>query len=147
MDNKNKEKWMHPEKLEVRLIDAKMKKLLSLIESIKSITLTTIFRSVSNISNTCKIKIFKYQKDQKHFPRITVKRIRNMIQIKQLTGGISGWLTSDGSTPLVIGFTQTSADVVDLCIPALLQELLRSEKNYLRIQVGCKEYMYGLRSL
>ena len=70
-----------------------------------------------------------------------------MIQIKQLTGGVPGWLTSDGSTPLVNGFTQASADVVDLCIPTLLQELLQSEKNYLRIQVGCKAYMYGLTSL
>lgn len=56
-----------------------------------------------------------------------------MIQIKQLTGSVPGWLTSDGSTPLVNEFTQASADVVHLCIPTLLQELLHSEKNYLRI--------------
>lgn len=47
--------------------------------------------------------------------------------------GVLGWLTSDGSTPLVDVFTQASADMVDLHISVVFQAL-HSEKNYLRIQ-------------
>ncbi|KAK4797919.1 hypothetical protein SAY86_030245 [Trapa natans] len=47
--------------------------------------------------------------------------------------GVLGWLTSDGSTPLVDVFTQASADMVDLHI-SVVSQALHSEKNYLRIQ-------------
>ncbi|KAF9622477.1 hypothetical protein IFM89_031881, partial [Coptis chinensis] len=47
--------------------------------------------------------------------------------------GILGWLTADGSTPLVEVFTQSSADMVDYHISVVFQAL-KSEANYLRIQ-------------
>ncbi|XP_059637285.1 patatin-like protein 2 isoform X1 [Cornus florida] len=47
--------------------------------------------------------------------------------------GVLGWLTSDGSTPLVDVFTQASGDMVDFHISTVFQAL-RSEENYLRIQ-------------
>ena len=48
--------------------------------------------------------------------------------------GILGWLTSDNSTPIVDVFTEASGDMVDLHISTVFQAL-RSEENYLRIQV------------
>ncbi|EEF52442.1 patatin-like protein 2 [Ricinus communis] len=47
--------------------------------------------------------------------------------------GVLGWLTANGSTPLVDVFTHASADMVDLHISELFQAL-HCEKNYLRIQ-------------
>ncbi|KAJ0984737.1 hypothetical protein J5N97_003093 [Dioscorea zingiberensis] len=47
--------------------------------------------------------------------------------------GIIGWLFSNGSTPLVDVFLQSSADMVDIHISVFFQAL-RSECNYLRIQ-------------
>lgn len=47
--------------------------------------------------------------------------------------GVLGWLTSEGSTPLVDAFTQASADMVDLHLSVVFQAL-HSEDNYLRIQ-------------
>ncbi|XP_071925759.1 patatin-like protein 2 [Coffea arabica] len=49
--------------------------------------------------------------------------------------GIVGWLTSDGSTPLVDVFTQASCDLVDFHLSTVFQAL-QSEDNYLRIQVA-----------
>ena len=48
--------------------------------------------------------------------------------------GTLGWLHHGGSVPLVDVFTQASADMVDVHIAVLFQAL-RSEHNYLRIQV------------
>jgi len=48
--------------------------------------------------------------------------------------GLLDWLTYDGSTPLTDVFTQSSADMVDFHLSAVTQAL-RSEDNYLRIQV------------
>ena len=48
--------------------------------------------------------------------------------------GNLGWLHHGGSVPLVDVFTQASADMVDVHIAVLFQAL-RSEHNYLRIQV------------
>ncbi|KAJ7958134.1 Patatin [Quillaja saponaria] len=47
--------------------------------------------------------------------------------------GVLGWLTNDGSTPLVDVFTQASADMVDFHLSVVFQAL-HSEKSYLRIQ-------------
>ncbi|KDP38383.1 hypothetical protein JCGZ_04308 [Jatropha curcas] len=47
--------------------------------------------------------------------------------------GVIGWLTSNGSTPLVDVFTHASADMVDFHISVVFQAL-RCESNYLRIQ-------------
>ena len=48
--------------------------------------------------------------------------------------GVLGWLLSGGSTPLVDVFMQSSADIVDIHISVVFQAL-RSESNYLRIEV------------
>jgi hypothetical protein len=48
--------------------------------------------------------------------------------------GIFSWLLSQGSTPLVDIFTESSADMVDIHISVTFQAL-HSEQNYLRIQV------------
>ncbi|KAE9458521.1 hypothetical protein C3L33_09580, partial [Rhododendron williamsianum] len=47
--------------------------------------------------------------------------------------GLLGWLTSDGSSPLIDVFTHASADMVDLHLSVIFQAL-HSEKKYLRIQ-------------
>ncbi|XP_059636653.1 patatin-like protein 2 [Cornus florida] len=47
--------------------------------------------------------------------------------------GVLGWLTSNGSTPLVDVFTQASGDLVDFHISTVFQAL-NSKENYLRIQ-------------
>ncbi|KAK2994433.1 hypothetical protein RJ640_001249 [Escallonia rubra] len=47
--------------------------------------------------------------------------------------GVLGWLTSDGSTPLVNVFTQASADMVDFHLSVVFKAL-KSEERYLRIQ-------------
>lgn len=47
--------------------------------------------------------------------------------------GLLSWLTSNGSTPLVDAFSQSSADMVDLHISVVFQAL-HCEKSYLRIQ-------------
>ncbi|CAL5385182.1 unnamed protein product [Camellia sinensis] len=47
--------------------------------------------------------------------------------------GVLGWLSNDGSTPLVDVFTQASGDMVDFHISTVFQAL-HSENNYLRIQ-------------
>ncbi|KAL6995536.1 Proteolipid protein 2 [Sarracenia purpurea var. burkii] len=47
--------------------------------------------------------------------------------------GLLGWLTSEGSTPLVDVFTQASSDMVDIHLNVVFQAL-NSENNYLRIQ-------------
>lgn len=58
--------------------------------------------------------------------RYTAKRARKW--------GVLGWLLSGGSTPLVDVFMQSSADIVDIHISVVFQAL-RSESNYLRIEV------------
>ncbi|KAF0908532.1 hypothetical protein E2562_026323 [Oryza meyeriana var. granulata] len=47
--------------------------------------------------------------------------------------GILGWLYNDGSTPLIDGFSQASADLVDIHASVLFQAL-HSQRRYLRIQ-------------
>ncbi|XP_040996992.1 patatin-like protein 2 [Juglans microcarpa x Juglans regia] len=47
--------------------------------------------------------------------------------------GILGWLTNGGSTPLIDVFCQASADMVDVHLSQVFQDL-HSEKSYLRIQ-------------
>ncbi|KAM0933992.1 putative galactolipase [Dioscorea sansibarensis] len=47
--------------------------------------------------------------------------------------GLLGWLYNQGMTPLIDIFTQGSADMVDIHASVLFQ-VLKSEKNYLRIQ-------------
>ncbi|GMY12693.1 patatin-like protein 2 [Fagus crenata] len=47
--------------------------------------------------------------------------------------GILSWLTSNGSTPIIDAFSQSSADMVDLHLSVVFQAL-HSEKSYLRIQ-------------
>ncbi|KAJ8762353.1 hypothetical protein K2173_007511 [Erythroxylum novogranatense] len=47
--------------------------------------------------------------------------------------GLLGWLTADGSTPLVDIFMQASSDLVDFHIATLFR-VLHSQENYLRIQ-------------
>lgn len=48
--------------------------------------------------------------------------------------GVIGWLTNQGSTPLIDAFTQASADLVDIHNNTVF-EALNSVDNYLRIQV------------
>lgn len=53
--------------------------------------------------------------------------------------GVLGWLTSDGSCPLVDMFFHSNADIVDFCVPIILQrDCSVPSINYLRIQVGSK---------
>ncbi|KAJ8628722.1 hypothetical protein MRB53_022045 [Persea americana] len=47
--------------------------------------------------------------------------------------GVLGWLSADGSTPLIDVFTQASADMVDIHISVVFQAL-HSQSSYLRIQ-------------
>ncbi|GAV82040.1 Patatin domain-containing protein [Cephalotus follicularis] len=47
--------------------------------------------------------------------------------------GLLGWLTSDGSTPLIDVFTESSSDMVDFHLSTVFQAL-HCEQNYLRIQ-------------
>ncbi|KAK3015011.1 hypothetical protein RJ639_006976 [Escallonia herrerae] len=47
--------------------------------------------------------------------------------------GVLGWLTNDGSTPLVNVFTQASADMVDFHLSVVFKAL-KSEERYLHIQ-------------
>ncbi|KAL6982875.1 Proteolipid protein 2 [Sarracenia purpurea var. burkii] len=47
--------------------------------------------------------------------------------------GLLGWLTNDGSTPLIDVFSQASSDMVDFHLNVVFQAL-HSENNYLRIQ-------------
>ncbi|XP_040995740.1 patatin-like protein 2 [Juglans microcarpa x Juglans regia] len=47
--------------------------------------------------------------------------------------GILGWLTNGGSTPLIDVFCQASADMVDVHLSEVFQDL-HSKKSYLRIQ-------------
>lgn len=54
--------------------------------------------------------------------------------------GVLGWLTASGSTPLVDVFTQSSGDMVDYHLSVVFQAL-KSEKNYLRIQVKIYNYL------
>ncbi|GAV84791.1 Patatin domain-containing protein [Cephalotus follicularis] len=49
--------------------------------------------------------------------------------------GLLGWLTSDGSTPLIDVFTESSSDMVDFHLSTVFQAL-HCEQNYLRIQEG-----------
>lgn len=48
--------------------------------------------------------------------------------------GIMGWLTSDGSTPLLDIFNQAGADMVNMYL-AIVFKALSCQKTYLRIQV------------
>lgn len=50
--------------------------------------------------------------------------------------GVLGWLTSNGSCPLVDMFFHSNANIVDFCVPIILQMV--HPVNYLRIQVGSK---------
>lgn len=56
--------------------------------------------------------------------------------------GVLGWLYNRGSTPLIDVFSQASADMVDFHTSILFQAL-RSEKNYLRIQVIIISFLLG----
>ena len=49
--------------------------------------------------------------------------------------GLLGWLTAEGSTPLIDVFMQSSSDMVDFHISTVFQAL-HSEDKYLRIQVN-----------
>ncbi|KAK2994439.1 hypothetical protein RJ640_001255 [Escallonia rubra] len=55
--------------------------------------------------------------------------------------GVLGWLTSDGSTPLVNVFTQASADMVDFHLSVVFKAL-KSEERYLRIQASYIRLLY-----
>ena len=46
--------------------------------------------------------------------------------------GVLSWLTSNGSTPIVDVFSQSSVDIVDLHLSVVFQAL-HFEKNYLRV--------------
>ena len=48
--------------------------------------------------------------------------------------GLLNWVYDNGSTPIIDVFSDASADMVDIHVSTLFQSL-RSEKNYLRIQV------------
>lgn len=48
--------------------------------------------------------------------------------------GVLSWLIAGGSNPLIDAFTHASGDMVDIHISVVFQAL-RSEENYLRIQV------------
>lgn len=50
--------------------------------------------------------------------------------------GVLGWLTSDGSCPLVDMLFHSNANIVDFCVPIILKMV--HSINYLRIQVGSK---------
>lgn len=50
--------------------------------------------------------------------------------------GVWGWLTSDGSCPLVDMLFHSNANIVDFCVPIILKMV--HSINYLRIQVGSK---------
>lgn len=50
--------------------------------------------------------------------------------------GVLGSLTSDGSCPLVDMLFHSNANIVDSCVPIILQMV--HSINYLRIQVGSK---------
>ncbi|XP_078156824.1 patatin-like protein 2 [Carex rostrata] len=52
--------------------------------------------------------------------------------------GLLGWLTHNGSTPLIDCFSQASADLVDIHASVLFQAL-HCEENYLRITDDCLE--------
>ena len=52
--------------------------------------------------------------------------------------GTLGWLIHGDSTPLVDVFMQASGDMVDFHLSAVFRAL-RSEENYLRIQVSLHE--------
>ncbi|KAG5542177.1 hypothetical protein RHGRI_021892 [Rhododendron griersonianum] len=52
--------------------------------------------------------------------------------------GLLGWLTSDGSSPLIDVFSHASADMVDLHLSVIFQAL-HSEKKYLRIQKNLED--------
>lgn len=54
--------------------------------------------------------------------------------LKAAKWGVLGWLISEGSTPLVDVFTQSSSDMVDFHISTVFKAL-HSEESYLRIQV------------
>ncbi|KAI9201251.1 hypothetical protein LWI28_020742 [Acer negundo] len=47
--------------------------------------------------------------------------------------GLLGWLTSEGSNPLIDVFMQSSSDMIDFHVSTVFQAL-HSEENYLRIQ-------------
>lgn len=49
--------------------------------------------------------------------------------------GVIGWLFSQGGTPIIDAFNQSSADMVDFHNSVVFQAL-HSEDNYLRIQVS-----------
>ncbi|XP_044511170.1 patatin-like protein 2 isoform X2 [Mangifera indica] len=53
--------------------------------------------------------------------------------LKAAKWGVLGWLISEGSTPLVDVFTQSSSDMVDFHISTVFKAL-HSEESYLRIQ-------------
>ena len=48
--------------------------------------------------------------------------------------GVLGWLTNDGSSPLIDVFSQASGDMVDFHLETVFKAL-HCEKNYIRIQV------------
>ena len=54
--------------------------------------------------------------------------------LKAAKWGLLDWLTSAGSTPIIVVFSHASADMVDVHLATVFQAL-HSEKSYLRIQV------------
>ncbi|KAL5705791.1 hypothetical protein ACHQM5_024044 [Ranunculus cassubicifolius] len=62
-------------------------------------------------------------------PKTEVKYDANMAA----RWGLLGWLTANGSTPLIDVLTQSSADLVDYNLSIFFQAL-KSEDKYLRIQ-------------
>ncbi|KAL6212488.1 hypothetical protein ACLB2K_017708 [Fragaria x ananassa] len=63
----------------------------------------------------------------------TIPKIKYDAHVVAKWGEIE-WLTSGGSTPLIDAFMQASVDMVDLHLSVVFQAL-KSEENYLRIQV------------
>lgn len=55
--------------------------------------------------------------------------------------GVFGWLLSDGGTPIIDAYSQSNADMVDFFNSVVFQAL-RSQDNYLRIQVSSSLYIH-----
>lgn len=49
--------------------------------------------------------------------------------------GLLGWVYNNGQTPILDVYNDASADMVDIHVSTMFQTL-RTEKNYLRIQVS-----------
>ncbi|XP_076959299.1 patatin-like protein 3 [Bidens hawaiensis] len=83
------------------------------------------FPSITPLDYTRYLLISLGTGTQKHTPKFDAKMVSKW--------GVIGWLTNQGSTPLIDAFTQASADLVDIHNNTVF-EALNSVDNYLRIQ-------------